>query len=150
MLAAHGYGCDHIVGISRDDEPDRNLAVVRPIGCVQRAAARVKADLAANLALQRPFEVDSLGECIDRLGVRTEWQGDDHHAIGWAAGTSSVRLRRAAVTPPSRWGTPATRRPISMPLSVAASIKSLKLPRCPILTTFPASFDRPMPSDMSK
>ena len=54
---AHGNSRDHIVGISRHDEPDRNLSVVRAIGRVQRAAAAVEAHLAADGTLQRMFEV---------------------------------------------------------------------------------------------
>jgi hypothetical protein len=78
ISAALRYGCDHIIVISRNDEPDRNLSIVRSIGRVQRATASVEADLAANLALQCPFEVESLREPIDRFGVRAEWQRDDH------------------------------------------------------------------------
>ena len=37
-----------------------------------------------------------------------------------------------------------------MPLSVPASIRSLKLPRWPMRKTLPASLRRPVPSDMSK
>jgi hypothetical protein len=88
ISAARRYGCDYIIVISRNDKPDRNLSVVRTIGGVQRTTAAVEADLAANLAPQQPFEVDGLRKCIDWFGVRTEWQRDDHCAIGWAAGTS--------------------------------------------------------------
>ena len=59
-------------------------------------------------------------------------------AISW------VETRSAAVnTRRLDAGTPATRSPISMPLSVPASIRSLKLPRCPMRTTFPSQLGEP-------
>ena len=46
-----------------------------------------------------------------------------------ARATALARVSRAAITPPARCGTPASRRPISTPASVPASIRSLKAPR---------------------
>src|SRR6266850_47385 len=57
---------------------------------------------------------------------------------------------RAAMRPPFLCGTPASRRPISIPLSVPISMRSLKFPRCPIRKTLPASFPKPAPRDRSK
>ena len=59
-LPARRHGRDHVVGVARHDEADRHLAVVRAVGGVERAAAAVEADFAANLALQLPFEVGGL------------------------------------------------------------------------------------------
>ena len=53
-------------------------------------------------------------------------------------------------TPPRLNGTPQIARPISTPLSVPASMRSLKSPRCPMRKTRPLSLPRPVPSDMSK
>ena len=39
---------DDVVRVARDDDADRHLTVVGGVGGVQRAAARVEADLAAN------------------------------------------------------------------------------------------------------
>ena len=55
--AARRHRRDHIVGVARDDEADRNLAVVGAVGRVERAAAAIEPHLAANLALQRAFEI---------------------------------------------------------------------------------------------
>src|SRR5687768_12384906 len=52
--------------------------------------------------------------------------------------------------PPVRCGTLARARPISTPLSVPASIRSLKSPRWPIRNTLSASLPSPAPSDMLK
>src|SRR6266704_2635074 len=43
--------------------------------------------------------------------------------------SAGAKIFRAAITPPSLWGTPASRSPSSIPLSVPASMRSLKLPR---------------------
>ena len=80
---------DHIVGVARNDEADRNLAVVRAVGGVQRAAAAIEADFAANLALQRSRSRSAAcGKRIDRLGVRTERKRNEHYAIGCSDATS--------------------------------------------------------------
>ena len=55
-LPAGGHRRDHVVGVARNDEADRNLAVVRAVGGVQRAAAAVEADFAADRSLQFGFE----------------------------------------------------------------------------------------------
>src|SRR6476661_172851 len=52
------------------------------------------------------------------------------------------RYRSAAPTPPAVNGTPPAARPISTPLSVPASIKSLKSPRWPMRKLRPLSFPR--------
>src|SRR5262249_32068325 len=54
------------------------------------------------------------------------------YAIAGAGLRDSVRNSRAAAIPPLRYGMPAISRPISTPLSVPASIRSLKSPKCPI------------------
>src|SRR6202035_6141600 len=54
----------------------------------------------------------------------------------------------AASTPPARCGTPAAARPISTPDKAPVSVNSLHSPRWPMRNTFPASLDRPEPSDM--
>jgi hypothetical protein len=64
-------GGRHIGGVARNDEADRNLAVVRGVGCIKRTAAAIEPHFAANRALQIAFELGSLrkrlgGQRLDR------------------------------------------------------------------------------------
>ena len=59
------------------------------------------------------------------------------------AGTEAASSARARRVTPGSIGTPASRRPISTPHSVPASIRSLKSPRWPIRNTRPASLPEP-------
>jgi len=63
---------DDVIGISRNDEPDRNLPIVRTVSRVQRSTPPIEADFTANFPLQCAFELDGLRKGVDRLGVRTE------------------------------------------------------------------------------
>ena len=67
--AARRHRRDHIVRVAGDDEADRDLAVVGAVGRVERAAAAVEADLAADRPLQLQFEAGGLCERIDRFRV---------------------------------------------------------------------------------
>ncbi len=49
-LAGQGDGCDDVVCVTRDDNPDWNLAVARSVSRVERTAALVKAHLTAKMA----------------------------------------------------------------------------------------------------
>ena len=69
MSATDRHGGDHIVRVSWDDEPDRNLTIVGPVGRVECAASRIEPHLASNLALQRTFEIGGRREVIDRFAV---------------------------------------------------------------------------------
>ena len=73
---AHGDGGDHIIGIKRYHQSDGELPIVRPIGGVKRAAAAIKADLAAYFLLQFSFQLRRLRKRINRLGVRAgrQWR----------------------------------------------------------------------------
>ena len=127
-LAADRDGRRDVVGVAGHDEADRNLAVVRARrwrtgrGCPDRSAPRPRSACFLSALLE-------LGRAHRACAVRRR-----------GAGASDLS---AAITPPSRCGTPASRRPISTPLSVPASIRSLKLPRWPMRKTWPASFDEP-------
>ncbi len=67
VAAADGDGRDHVVDVLGDDDADRHLAVVRAVGGVERAAAGVEPDLAADRLAQ-------LGR--ERRGVDEEGPGD--------------------------------------------------------------------------
>ncbi len=89
------------------------------VGGVERARDRVEPDFAGHARFEGPPE---------RVGIDDRRGG--HQSVEADAFTrSGASTRSAAVTPPSRCGTPAARRPISTPASVPASIRSLKLPR---------------------
>ena len=64
----------HVVFVARNDEADRNLAVVRGVGGVQRAAAAVEAHFAADLPLQLALELGGSLERVDGFRVRAEGQ----------------------------------------------------------------------------
>jgi hypothetical protein len=52
MLAAHVDRCHHIVRVAWHDDADRDLAIVGGVGRVERAAAGIEADFAADRASQ--------------------------------------------------------------------------------------------------
>jgi hypothetical protein len=56
MIAAQGNGSKYILFIVRNYDADRDLAVVRPIGGIESAAARVESNLAAQMAAKRGFK----------------------------------------------------------------------------------------------
>ena len=86
---ADGDGGGDVLGVTRNDEPDWNLTVVRAVGRVQRPAPAVEANLAANLARQRTFELRRLRKLIRAAWrVRAEGQGNGHYPIGCSVGTS--------------------------------------------------------------
>ena len=74
VLFAGGSGCDHVIRIARDDQADRNLAVVGSVGGIQSAAPAIEPNLPAYRAPQFILEIGCPGEAIDRLGVGTERQ----------------------------------------------------------------------------
>ena len=49
-----------VLAVARDHDADRRLAIVRSVGRIQRAAARVEADFAANRAPERGGERDGV------------------------------------------------------------------------------------------
>jgi len=52
-FAADRDGSAHIVGVVRQNHPDRDLAIVGAVGCIQGPAAVVEANFAANLRPER-------------------------------------------------------------------------------------------------
>ena len=52
MVAAEGNRGENVFLIARNDDADRNLAVIGAVGCVESAAARVEADLSAKVAAE--------------------------------------------------------------------------------------------------
>jgi hypothetical protein len=57
VFAAGGDRGQDIVGVARDDDTDRNLAVVGGIGRVKGAAAGIESHLASNLAAQGGLKI---------------------------------------------------------------------------------------------
>jgi hypothetical protein len=79
---------DDVLVVPRYDKPDWDLTVVRTIRRVQRSTATVESDLSSHLPPQLAFEFCGLWKGVDRFGVRTERQWNDHYPIGCADGTS--------------------------------------------------------------
>jgi hypothetical protein len=65
MLSADSNRSDDVVGIARDYNSDRNLAVVRAIGGVECAASIVEANFSAKLPYQGGFQ-----GCGIQMGAR--------------------------------------------------------------------------------
>ena len=71
-VSARRYRSDHILRVSGNDEPDRNLAVIRAVGCIERTAAAIETHFTPDSALEFAFKFSGLRERIDRLCVGTE------------------------------------------------------------------------------
>ncbi len=71
VLAADAHGLDHVLDVARDDDADRHLAVVGGVGRVERAAAVVEADLAADVRSQLSGERLRLARREDLLALVT-------------------------------------------------------------------------------
>jgi hypothetical protein len=64
------YGRDYVIGIARNDEAYRHLAIVGSIRRIKSPAAPVETDFAANLPLEGRLQSGGLREAIDRFSVR--------------------------------------------------------------------------------
>jgi hypothetical protein len=53
VVAADGNGGENVFFVAGNYDPNRDLAVVGAIGCIERAAARVEPDLSAKVAAER-------------------------------------------------------------------------------------------------
>src|SRR5581483_480190 len=108
---ADGHGRDHVVRVARDDDADRHLAVVRPVGGVECAAPGVEADLAAHGAPERCGERGGIERRAagGRAAARRGLPGPDARlACGLHAGSMTDGPPRPH---PTRGGR--TRRPIA-------------------------------------
>jgi hypothetical protein len=56
VVAAEGNRGENVFFIARNDDADRNLAVIGAVGCVEGPAARVEADLSAKVAAESGFQ----------------------------------------------------------------------------------------------
>src|SRR5450759_4375259 len=56
MVAAEGNGGEHVFFVARNDDADRDLAVIGAVGCVERAAARVEANFSTKVAAESSFK----------------------------------------------------------------------------------------------
>jgi hypothetical protein len=56
VVAAEGNRGENVFFIARNDDTDRNLAVIGAVGCVEGPAARVEADLSAKVAAESGFK----------------------------------------------------------------------------------------------
>ena len=74
VLFARRNRGNHISGIARYHQANRNLAVIGTIGRVESTAATIEPHFPAHSALQFSFELGSPRECIDGLGVGTQRQ----------------------------------------------------------------------------
>jgi hypothetical protein len=74
VLFARRNRGNHIFGIARYHQADRNLAVIGTVRCVESAAAAIETDFPAHGALQFSFKIGCQREGIDGLGVGTERQ----------------------------------------------------------------------------
>jgi len=56
VVAAEGNRGENVFFIARNDDANRDLAVIGAVGCVESAAARVEADLSAKVAAESGFK----------------------------------------------------------------------------------------------
>ena len=70
-LSARRHGRDYVFSVARHHQADGNLAIVRAIGGVERAAATIEAHLPAQSSLEFLLQVSRLQENVDGLGVGT-------------------------------------------------------------------------------
>src|SRR5262245_9395421 len=90
--------CRHdVIAVTRNDEADRDLSIVRAVGGIERTAGAVEAHLAAYLPLQLTLEFGGFLERVDGFRVRAEGQWRDHYPIA----TGALRHSRAVMIPPS-------------------------------------------------
>ncbi len=61
MFPANIHGFDDVLDVTRNDDPDGDLAVVRGICGIDGAGARVESDFALDAAVQLPGERGGIG-----------------------------------------------------------------------------------------
>jgi len=69
-FSACGDRRDHISGIARNNEADRNLTIIRRVGGIECATAAIEAHFAAHAALQFALEFGGLRKRVNCLSVR--------------------------------------------------------------------------------
>src|SRR6185312_9026366 len=69
-LAAGGYGCNYVIGVARNYQPNRNLPVIRAIGGIECPAATIKPHFSADVALELDLKFLSTGESVYWFGMR--------------------------------------------------------------------------------
>ena len=77
VVAAQGNGGKNVFLVARNYDSDGDLPVIGPVGGVESATARVKADLSTKVAAERSFERGSVKLCgtgRKRCGV-LRWHG---------------------------------------------------------------------------
>ena len=111
MFAAKSDGGENIFFVSRNDDADGNLAIIRAIGCIECAAAGVEADFTAKMPAESGFELRRIEVGGTRRGRgyilrhrttifedRGAWRKDDFreaHATG-LEGSQPTRTRMSA------------------------------------------------------
>jgi hypothetical protein len=63
VVAAEGNGGENVFFVAGNYDADRYLAVIGAVGCVEGAAARIKADFSAKVAAERSFERGGIEFC---------------------------------------------------------------------------------------
>jgi len=56
VVATEGDGGQHVFFVARNYDANRDLSIIGPVSRVERAAARVEADLPAKMAAERGFK----------------------------------------------------------------------------------------------
>jgi hypothetical protein len=69
VVAAEGNRGEHIFFVPRDYDTDRNLAVIRTVGCVESATAGIEANFAAKMAAESGFERSG----VELRGLGRRW-----------------------------------------------------------------------------
>jgi hypothetical protein len=77
MVSAEGNRGENVFFVARNHDSDRNLAVIRAIGCIESAAARVEADFSAKVTAERGFK--SRG--VELRGMDRGWSDVLRHRV---------------------------------------------------------------------
>jgi hypothetical protein len=77
VVAAEGNRGENVFFIARNDDADRNLAVIGAVGCVEGPAARVEADLSAKVAAESGFKRGG----VELRGMGRRWGDILRHRV---------------------------------------------------------------------
>ena len=94
MLTAEGNGGEDVFFVARNNDSDRDLAVVGAIGRVESAAAGVEADLSAKMAEERGLEGARVEMSWGSGGFRHRSTKHYSRCRGLAQGQCEVRERQ--------------------------------------------------------
>ena len=77
MVSAEGNCRENVLFIARNYDANWNLSVIRAVGCIKSAAARIEADFSAKVTAERGFKSRS----IELRGMGRGWGDVLRHRV---------------------------------------------------------------------